>query len=117
MFLLDSPVIALTICSEQSRTVEVGDPDLQYLRLAAKGSIWKGGNFEIVAGQNLDYMYGLKNYVPVADALVVLKHGANNFTYRTDSTGTAVTQELPSGAYSVAVSKKPFASAEIIGTV
>ena len=116
MFLLDSPVIALTICSEQSRTVEVGDPDLQYLRLAAKGSIWKGGNFEIVAGQNLDYMYGLKNYVPVADALVVLKHGANNFTYRTDSTGTAVTQELPSGAYSVAVSKKPFASAEIIGT-
>ncbi len=116
IWLMGAPVIRFGPCDNTKRPVKVDDPDLPYLRLAAKGDLPKGGIFEIVAGQNLDVRFGETNFVSVSGADIILENGANKFTYRTNSNGAVVTKELPPGTYSVSVSKGPFGSGRIIGT-
>ena len=88
-----------------TRTVQTDDPDLRYLRIAARDQLPRSGSIQGRAVQNWEGSQRTHDYLPVPGAEIMVKRAGKMWRTYTDHDGTYTVPGLSPGRYQVSVSK------------
>jgi hypothetical protein len=111
------PVFGSAMCSG-SRILENNDPDLPYLRRAARGELDSAGSIVGLALQNAGSMFYPQFFASVPGAIVAATGGDGRiWQASTLDDGTFALNNIPPGRYSVALTREGFLSPPIRNAV